>query len=225
MRKLFVITTLLLAFAVFAIAQLPNQLDVWKWDPEEEEWVFLGFGVDAPAWAFTTDPKFGACNKETWNISVGVDVSVAQWIEWQLTASKWKWYIRKPGTYVADCITANLKSNGPVGIKIVMGNITGGNPNTNSIIEAFYGADFSAQHPSNVQWWLPAPLEFQFTVPDSFDLHAGYAIKLWNKIKVVECNSACEYSATGTITLTLQTIKPWIVPETGYFNPDYNYRP
>ncbi|AEH50596.1 hypothetical protein [Pseudothermotoga thermarum] len=224
MRKLLIVIAVTLAVAALAVAQgLPNQLEVWKWDGENNEWDFLGFGTDADAWAFSTGMQSGECNKQTWNINVGVDVSVAQWIEWSLTASKWKWYVRKPGMYVADCITANLKSNGPVKVKVVMGNITGGNPNTNSTIESWYGADFAAQSPGNVAYWLPAPIDYEFTVPDSNTLHAGYAIKLWNKINVVECNSACEYSATGTITLTLQTIKPWIDPETGNFKSDYSY--
>ena len=57
------------------------------------------------------------------------------------------------------------------------------------------------------------------TIRDSAALHAGKSFYLWNRIKVVECNSASTYRDTGYVYLTLQNQKPWI-DERGEFVPD-----
>ncbi len=227
MRKLLVVLAALMAVAVLGVAQgLPNQVEAWRW-VEGTGWVSMANdGVEANAWAFTSDGiELQRCNKKDWTVEFTVHVSVAQWIEWRVNATKWKWYVRKPGEYAADCITLEVKSNGPVELRFTMPEIkrlpNQEIPGVKEIIESWYGVGMALP-----ETWYQAPLddELVYTFEDSDALHGGINTKLWNRIKVVECNSVCEYEAKGTLKLTLGIIKPWIDPETGFFDEDYtNY--
>lgn len=225
MRKLtLVLVAMFLAFTVFAVAA-SQQLEVWKLI--NGQWVSISDGpedVQADAWAFSVGGAAGACNKERWEIEVGVDVSVAQWIDFSLTGTKWLWYVRKPGTYLTDCITATIASNGEVLVSFTgLASPTYQGPYTTvkNYIDMWYG--FGPSN-SNIQFIAASEVDgFSFKIPDSNQLHYGLQTKLWNKIFVAECNSASNYSTSGTIVLTLQRVKDWIDPETGFFDPDYNY--
>lgn len=53
-------------------------------------------------------------------------------------------------------------------------------------------------------------------VPDSQALHDGITYKLYNRIKVVNCNSVGEYENTGTIIISLMNQQDW-VDESGHW--------
>lgn len=225
MRKLtLILVAMFVAFTVFAVAA-GQQLEVWKW--VDGEWVSISDGpedVQADAWAFSVGGASGACNKRQWQIQVGVDVSVAQWIDFSLTGTRWLWYVRKPGTYLTDCITATIASNGEVLVSftgLASPTYQGPYSTVKNYIDMWYGFGSGI---NNIQFAAASDIaNVSFTIPDSNALHYGLQTKLWNKIFVAECNSACNYKTSGTIVLTLQRIKPWIDPDTGFFKPDFNY--
>ena len=49
------------------------------------------------------------------------------------------------------------------------------------------------------------------TLDDTPELHAGIRYRLWNKIEVVNCNSAGNYENVGTILVTLKNQQEWVL--------------
>lgn len=56
------------------------------------------------------------CNAESRYTNLGVKASVAQWLNVELSSTEWQWFIKKPGTYLADCIGLKIKSNNEVAV-------------------------------------------------------------------------------------------------------------
>jgi len=217
-----------MATSGLTVWQLINGSWVEIFDPNSEPDPTTSDGytknINANARAFKSGDANGRCNKEHWEIEFTTEVQVAQWIEWSVTGTKWTWYVRKPGTYITDCIEFSIKSNGPITIGFsgfasptyVEGEAV------KDYIDAWYSYGY-ANTPGNLEEMVPAALLDECTVVilDSQELHDGITRKLWNMIDVANCNTACTYRDTGTITITLMTIKPWIDPETGYYKYPY----
>ena len=53
------------------------------------------------------------CNADR-QVQFQTKAEVAQWLELTVLNTEWRWYVRKPGTYFADCISGKIKSNGDV---------------------------------------------------------------------------------------------------------------
>lgn len=223
------ILALVALIVVPALAVMASSgLTVWKlvdgeWTVEFNPGNPVG---DEMARAYKSGEAHGACNKEHWEIEFTTEVQVAQWIEWSVTGTKWSWYVRKPGTYITDCIEFTLKSNGPITISFsgfssptyVEGEAV------KDYIDAWYGYGYGNE-PDYLEEMVPAALlnESEIYIPDSLELHNTITRKLWNMIDVVNCNTACTYRDSGLITITLMTIKPWIDSETGNYKEDYPY--
>lgn len=179
--------------------------------------------LDASAWSNLGIDQ-GPSNVAVRSTEFTTEVQVAQWSRWVFTGTKWTWFVRKPGEYYADSITATIHSNGDVAISFdgfanpeyLDENVNDG---VKQYIESAYGvgsdptaADFSG-------WVDAADLNDEnLIIPDSQALHFGQEFKLWNKINVTESNSASTYRNTGTVSLTLQNQKPWI-DEDGEWDP------
>jgi hypothetical protein len=218
-----------LLIAVLAAVVLAVEVDTWYADPTTGAWIHQDPGnLQALARLWNQYPTGGVCNKQNWSFNFTTNASMAQWIEWSISGSEWKWQIRKVGPdlcmhdgyYTGDCITFTVKSN----YDVLMGFSGFGNLyNPTSIdqyIEVWYMFSNSNEPaPRTDPGWIPAASlnNTVFHFVDSQDLHDGLSYKFWNYIHVTNCNSACEYTNTGTITLQLQLIKPWIDPATGYF--------
>ncbi len=216
----------LILLIVFVVASAftiygASQLTVWK--QVNGTWVALSMtDPRAEARAFKTGATNGSCNKQNWSFDVETEVQVAQWINWQVDGTKWLWYVRKPGKYITDCISFFIQSNGEIVISFsgfenptyASSPLTSVNPE----IAAWYGYGLG-NLPEEIEQMVPATLlnESRVFIPDSAELHEGISRKLWNMIEVVNCNSASNYVGRGTVTITLQRIKPWINPETGEF--------
>lgn len=216
-----------LLIAVLALVAVAAETDVWYDD--DGEWVYAGTpGPTSLARCWNQLPTGGVCNKRYWTFDFTTSASMAQWIEWSISGSEWKWKIRKVGPeicqtdgyYTSDCITFWLKSNYDVDVTFSgFGDLY----NANSIdqwIEIWYAlVDASLPPARNSGLWIRAEslnlVTYHFL--DSDTLHNGLSYKFWNYIHVTNCNSACEYTDQGTITLELKMIKPWIDPQTGYF--------
>ncbi len=206
----------------------PGSVPHQAWELIDKEWVPMRVGdLTVRARAFSSGPVIGSCNKLEWQIPVKVHASVAQWIEFSISGTRYDWQVRKPGTYAANSLTATLKSNGDVGI-----DFDGfedlqylGQGGVKQTIDTWYAYGEGAD-PGDINWIPAAQVnELDAVVEDSCGLHSGYSWKLWNKIRVTECNSACEYEDNAMITLVLKNQKIWIDPETGNFLPPFVSQP
>lgn len=202
----------------------PGSVEHEAWELIDGNWVTMGYTqeggpiLDANARAWSSDPENGECNYTKWPIDVTVHASVAQWVDWSISGTRYDWRVRKPGEYAANSLTAFIQSNSDVEVDFegfedlqYQGDVA---PGAEGKIETWYA--YGEGGPGGVKW-IPAPAMNRAEVPDSGDLHAGISWKLWNKIKVVECNSACEYQDDAIITLVLKNLKCWIDPGTGEF--------
>lgn len=203
--------------------QLPQgSVEHYAWELLDNVWVPMGTGnLGANARAWSSLPVIGKCNKTYWDIPVTVHASVAQWVEFSINGTRYDWRVRKPGTYGANSLTATLKSNYDVEIDFdgfadlqYLG--TGGVKRT---IDTWYAFGEGKDPGDTKLEFIPAAdLNAMDTIiKDSGNLHNGYSWKLWNKIKVENCNSACEYQDDANITLVLMNQKIWIDPQTGNF--------
>jgi len=173
---------------------------------------------------YAQDAKQGACNKD-FKIDVKITAEVAQWIEWSISGTHWKWFVRKPGNYGGDCITGLIKSNQDVkidfeGFEPLKYIPVGDKPSVVDTIPIWFAAGDFVSPPvkTDPAWtWCRDLNKLDPIIEDSEALHKGIQWKLWNYIHVVECNSACKYEDDATITLYLCCQKPWIDRSTGYF--------
>lgn len=221
------VVTLTVALSLSVMAGTPVQtgqplpdgsVEHEAWKLVNDSWSSMGEGNrEANARAWSSKVVIGSCNKTYWEIPVTVHASVAQWIEFSLSGSRYDWRVRKPGIYAANSLTAALKSNSDVEIEFEgFGNLDGGG--VRGYIDTWYAYGATLPGSEDPRWIPASALDgMSPTVPDSAGLHTGYSWKLWNKIKVTECNSACEYQDDAKITLVLMNQKCWIDPATGYF--------
>jgi len=201
-----------LSLSAEALPPGAGELEAWEWDGTKWDSMEAD-GIEANAKAWSSGPESGDCNKTFWSTTVKVHASVAQWLEFSLSGTRWDWQVRKPGTYATDCITATVASNGDLEIDFDgFANLLG----TDGEIPTWYAY---GKGPVGTLTWIEAGAlnGMDAQILDCVGLHAGYSWKLWNKIEVVECNSACEYDDEATITLVLDNQKDWIDPKTGLF--------
>jgi hypothetical protein len=225
MKTILAAILMVLFLPLVASAQFSGtEVETWVWDEDGSAWVYQGTGdVTALARCWASLPTQGACNKD-WNIDVDIHASIAQWIEWTLSGSRWDWKVRKPGRYGADCITASVKSNQHVLVDYHNFNdLETESVSVNPTIPIWYHvSELGAQlpPPDSPLWTRAADLNNSAewdTIYDSQQLHDGIQFKLWNMIEVVDCNSACEYHDDAEISLKLLCQKWWIDRSTGYF--------
>jgi hypothetical protein len=234
MKKLLIAMIIVGLLPVAAFAQFPypgTEVDSYRYDSlATPPWIFMS-GPSTPnrealARCFASNKQSGACNKD-FLIPFKVHASIAQWIEWDFTGTRWDWFVRKPGNYAANCLTWWISSNqevvvdfrgfGPLvpeSLKYV------GQPP----IDIWYTFDPPVPLPpkGDPRWISATALNDSlnwFHIPDSQVFHEGKFFKFWNYIHVVRCNSACEYQNDGFVSLTLQCQKPWIDRTDGYFKP------
>jgi len=219
--KRFLVILVLVVIGVLGLANGVSVNEVGVWQVIGNSYVRLSGAATDNARAFASNGTSGSCNKKVWTVQFTTEVQVAQWVEWSISATKWTWFVRKPGDYYADAIQFSLKSNGDVQLSASgfddLEYATGGG--VNRYIETYYylTTDASNTPPSTGVWVRAEDVNGSLTVEDSAALHEGMTAHLWNRIKVVACNSASTYRDTGTITLTLANQKPWINEDNGHY--------
>ena len=223
MKKIGLLIAVLLA-VTFAV-----EVDTWYED--DGVWVYQAAGnPQALARCWNQLPTGGACNKQYYTFNFYTMASMAQWVEWSISGTEWKWRIRKVGPnlcqtdgyYAADCITFTIKSNYDVDVTFSGFEHLFNASSIDQYIEIWYAlGEFNVPVSRTDPAWIAAPAlnNVTMTFVDSEDLHNGLSYKFWNYIHVTNCNSACEYVDVdgATITIELKMIKPWIDPQTGYF--------
>ncbi len=203
MKKMLAIVMVLGLLSIPALAFEPT-----VWNTEDGE-------VAEHARVFTAGGSQGACNKPVWTFEMTTTASVAQWINWHVSATTWEWYVRKPGDYYTDCISFNLQSNGDIAITFSGFADLYSEESIKQTIDTYYYATLTDDHPT--EWIRAEDLNYEsILIPDSQELHEGDQAKLWNRIVVEECNSACEYGNTGTVIITLVNQKDWIDEQGGW---------
>jgi len=203
----------------------PAQTSVATWELVGTAWEG-GTLAEANARCWQSVPlATQSCNKQDWEIDVKLHVSVAQWIEFSSTGTRWDWEVRKPGRYVANCISFTIKTNGDVFVGYkdfanpqYVGTHPHPDPDYDLDIDAWYYVSGDANplaHDSTL--WVAAADMAGHGDPiyETNALHYGTVYKLWNMIDVTQCNPACEYQDDATVDLILQNIKDWIDPDTG----------
>ena len=211
------------------------------WELDGSDWVTMYVfdasgnlvpSVEAKARAWTSGAILNqSCNKELWPVDVAVHASVAQWISWSITGTRWDWRVRKPGTYATDCISFTVASNNSVGVDydgfanlVYEGTVV---QDTLGEIATYYAWGTTGQGTPPKAGWVSATelIGDDDDIPNSAVLHGGQTFKLWNKIVVEPCHSSCEYHDDATITLSLTNMKAWIDPTTGFFKVDQKGNP
>jgi hypothetical protein len=238
MKKLLIALIVVGLLPAAALAQPPagaTEVDSWSYEYDEAAGAYFwdwqsgpgGPNVLAKARCFASGQADSACNKDWW-IFFKVHASIAQWIEWDFSGTRWDWFVRKPGNYAANCMTWWISSNQEVTIDFhEFGPLVAVDPkipDQDMEIEIYYCFDPPGGVPplKTDPIWIPAPAlndeDNWFHIEDSYDFHYGTFFKFWNYIHVERCNSACEYQDDAWVTLTLECQKPWIDRSTGYFN-------
>jgi hypothetical protein len=169
------------------------------------------------------DLTLGNCNKVYWDILVTIHASIAQWVDFRLDYNQWDWYIRKPGCYAGNSIEAWIASNGDILIDYEgFGPLIPDDPEHNPI-DIYYSFGEGILDAEANGWVHASDLnnDDDIIIDDPgtdlfpFPLHYGLAWKLWNKICVDVCNSACDYRNFAMITIVLLNQKDWIEFDTG----------
>jgi len=227
MKKLLIplLMALVVMFAGNLFAQGPPESEVFFIDEDGNWESFLNYPMDERDARLlrSGDLILGNCNKKFWDIYVTIHASIAQWVDFRLDYNQWDWYIRKPGCYAGNSIEAWIASNGDILIDYEgFGPLMPDDPEHNPI-DIFYSFGEGIAEAEGNGWVFCTDLnnddDYIIDVPGTdlfpFPLHYGIAWKLWNKICIDECNSACDYWNYATITIVLQNQKEWIDFGTG----------
>lgn len=221
---------LFVAAAGNAFAQPPagaNEAQVFYWD-DAVGWVPQPLDMaDRTARLFRSgDEASGNCNQPEWLIDVQIYAHIAQWIDFSLAWTQWDWFVRKPGCYAGNSIEAKIASNGDVYVDYEgFNNLMPVDPNNqdHNPIPVWYSFETGGGGVGEAETngWVPANLlngedDLLLDIGPEWLLHYTISWKLWNKICVEVCNSACDYYDDATITLTLREQKPWIDAEGGW---------
>lgn len=210
---------LVLVSCSMALAQTPDFGDVYVYECTNGE---IG-ATTALAAVWKQEGSHTYCNADQ-RIHVCVCASLAQWMRLDVEATELKWRIMKPGEYAVDGIGVQLISNGDVVVTF-----EGFSDLVNSegdIIESYFAAVImGSPWPGPGDWIRAADLnqERVFLLEDQE--HDELSIQLWNRLIVIDCDSACEYHSTGTIVVRLDEQKPWIDEVTGLMDPLYDDDP
>lgn len=188
---------------------IDSEENVWETDPNNAR-AYSSMGFSA-----------GPSNPTVRTTQFTTEAQIAQWSKWEFTGTKWTWFVRKPGSYYVDCITAKIWSNSDV--QITFSDFADleytGTDAVKDTIDTYYGVGTDPGADDFIGWIPAAQLnEVGPIIYDSYNLHYGQEFKLWNRIDVFPSNSASTYRNTGTITMTLLNQKPWLDAE-GNWNP------
>ena len=225
MKRFLVLLTAVGLVACLAAPSFGQATTTFKLDTLDGSW-----GVTDEAMAIRTGVIVdSSCNKWEWQVNVTINASVAQWIHWNLNAQGWDWRIMKPGCYAANTIHFWVASNGDVLIDYEgFDDLEAVVPNThNNYIETYYSWGDTPEIATANGWVRAIDLNIDDDLLDESELngdygpnlHTGVDFKLFNKICVVDCNTACEYFDEATITLVLQQQKEWVDFDGGWYLP------
>lgn len=214
----YIVFVAVLAFASAAFGQYcpdptGTEVEVWKW-VDGVGWVSEETNPNcALARLWASNSVSGECNKICWEIPVQIHASIAQWIKFTVTGTRWDWRIMKPGTYAGDCITFEICSNGDVGVDYEgFDDLYSATSNCDNTIMTWYAWGRSLGDIEQRNGWVRAPdlNDDDDIIEEVCENSHCWQTKLWTKVQVDSCNSACEYHDDATVKLCLINQKCWV---------------
>jgi hypothetical protein len=209
----------ILALSTAALAQTddcdlpPNAYEVEVWKYVDGVWVSEDLNMPcATGRLWASRPLEGECNKRCWEIPVTIHASIAQWIKFDVTGTRWDWRIMKPGIYAGDCIEFEICSNGDVGVDYdEFGDLLSDDSCTPEIM-TWYAWGRSIPEIEDRDGWVRAPElnEIEDIIEETCEGGHCWTTKLWTKVKIDSCHSACEYHDEALVTLCLINQKCWV---------------
>jgi hypothetical protein len=208
------------------------------WMINDGEWVLMPYGQNtakARCWSYVTRYA-DSCNKEEWNLTLKHEASMAQWMIISMTGDGFHWGIRKPGDYCSDCVSFWFRSNYDVEVTFEdFEDLAPIDPDVtiDPYIEVMYALSDQGDappDPDDPSWMTADDLNMvDIEVHDSRELHYdGWGKHIWAKIHVEPCNGPTDWVDPdwAIITCTLDNIRPWIDPDTGFFDgmPDFPFQ-
>jgi len=143
------------------------------------------------------------CNGVKRVIPVTISASIAQWALVKLNATDIEWRVLKPGDYYINGIIARLQSNGDLfvdyeGFEDLVND-------EGDSLETYYALAPGA-------WVRAEDLNDDDDLVEENIAHEPVEFTLYNRIVVMECDSACEYEDPNgaVITVVLNEQKPWV---------------
>jgi hypothetical protein len=214
MKLILIVGMLLVATAAMAVDDCslpPNAYEVETWQWIGGQWISQMMVPECALgrlWASGT--VTGTCNKKCWEIPVTIHASIAQWLWFSVSGTRWDWRIMKPGTYGGDCITFQLCSNGAVGFDYDGFEDLYSPTACDQTITTWYGIGTSIFDVDRLGWVRAPDLNGEDDIlPEVCPGHC-YTTKLWTKVQVDSCNTACEYEDQAKVTICLQNQKCWV---------------
>lgn len=190
----------------------------------DEKWVPA---VDAVSYNSGSDA--GACGRRCWDVGIENNVSVAQWLDWEIFGLRTDWRVLKPGTYTGQMVRAHVRSNNAIHFHVWMNDASSMAPDapssdiaqsfsitaSDSLLEAqTYGWRRAVDHPASDPHLL--------VIPDGERLRNGLDVNVWHQIEVTADHRSAEYYADGGVLICLTNMKHWIDAEQGGLDPAYN---
>ena len=162
------------------------------------------------------------------NESLGVDIRLSKpdcpWIRYSLSATLWKWMVRKPGIYAAKCLTGTVKSNVDIVINFKgfedletyhsIGDFNWSDKCSDQELETYYSATLSNLTVAQVLWHRACEFnnpQYDLFIPQNPLTPTGWS--LWNKILVTNDISACNFKDNAAISFEIANLDLWVDPE------------
>ena len=203
-----------------------TEVDVWQFNGFF--WTNLGNGNSnalARSWNSNPDSSGGMLTNQHHNISFTNHASVAQWLSWEISATRKDWQIRLPGTYASNALNLVVRSNNDVILSFSgfadLEYEADAPLFTPDSIPTYYGFSnllFPFAGPNGIVWTRADDFN-DVTVPiqNGLGLQFGIPFEIWSKLDVTPKHNSSDYENTGTITLSLTNMKHWIDAETGAY--------
>lgn len=156
----------------------------------------------------------GHCNRNCHEAELTTHVSVAQWIDWSLSATRKDFRVLKPGVYAANSWTATVSSNNDVEILFTHSNAeyliedVASEP-----IQIRYGYSTSSGiDPNEIDGWVAADdTPITINIPfEEVSQPGGAKYHVWQEITVTEQHRSSDYEGTGTVLVCITNQKYWV---------------
>lgn len=224
---------LLLAFGGIAMAQVEYE-PTGRALPDNAQEAEHVFELNGEEWVPATDARAwnggnsvaGHCNRECHEFNLETHVSVAQWIDFDVNATRKDWRVLKPGKYASDSVTARISSNNDVLVRFYAEDPSHLNPDIDSPdIATEYGYSVGANSGTNVNMvedWVKGS-DFSADEPLEFTLAyqpGEQVFRIWQTIEVTDEHRSSDYNGTGFVSVCVTNLKHWVDGEAGGFASD-----
>jgi hypothetical protein len=146
------------------------------------------------------------------------------WIEYSLSATLYRWMLRKPGNYGSRCVTGSIKSNVDVLIDFIefedlqtpplLKGLNRSIKCSDQQVEMYYSANIGEIPIHQVQWHR----SFDFNNPEN-DLfiaanpNVDTYWSLWSMVSITPDIAACNFQDRAFISVKIANLKIWLDPE------------